>query len=248
MRVAALYDIHGNVPALEAVLDDVRRERVDQIVLGGDVFPGPMAVEALELLLSLDVPARFLRGNGDRAVLELAESGETTALPDSYRPTAQWVAEQLTPPHRRVIAGWPDTIRMQIEGIGDVLFCHATPRNDRDIFTRLTDEVRLVPIFVPTAAALVVCGHTHMQFDRRIGGVRVVNAGSVGMPFGDPGAYWLLLSPNVRLMRTDYDLALAAERIRATAYPQASEFASGSVLQPPSEEKMLEVFAAVEVK
>ena len=248
MRVAALYDIHGNLPALEAVLDDVRRERVDQIVVGGDVFPGPMAAEALELLLSLDVPARFLRGNGDRAVLELAESGETTALPDSYRPTARWVADQMTLAHRRVIAGWPDTMRMQIEGIGDVLFCHATPRNDRDIFTRLTDEERLVPMFAPTAAALVVCGHTHMQFDRRVGGVRVVNAGSVGMPFGEPGAYWLLLAPNVRLMRTDYDLALAAERIRATAYPQASEFAYGSVLQPPSEEKMLEVFAAVEVK
>jgi putative phosphoesterase len=247
MRVAALYDTHGNLPALEAVLEHVRAERVDQIVVGGDVFPGPMAVEALELLLSLDMPVRCLRGNGDRAVLELAESGETTALPESYRPTARWVADQLTPAHRRVIAGWPGTIRLEIDDIGEVLFCHATPRNDRDIFTRLTDEERLVPIFAPTAAALVVCGHTHMQFDRSVAGVRVVNAGSVGMPFGEPGAYWLLLGPGVSLRRTAYDTEAAADRIRATQYPQSEAFASHNILQPPTEHAMLEVFSASEL-
>ena len=246
-RVAALYDIHGNLPALEAVLEDVARERVDQIVVGGDVFPGPMAAEALERLMTLPVPVRFLRGNGDRAVLELAESGATTALPESYMPTARWVAGQLTVRHRRAIGEWPNTIRMQIEGVGDVLFCHATPRNDRDIFTRLTHEARLVPIFAPTAADVVVCGHTHMQFDRTVAGARVVNAGSVGMPFGEPGGYWLLLGPAVSLRRTDYDLQTAAERIRATQYPQAEAFASHNVLQPSTEQAMLEAFAASEV-
>ena len=95
---------------------------------------------------------------------------------------------------------------------------------------------------------LVVCGHTHMQFDRTIGGVRVVNAGSVGMPFGEPGAYWLLLGPNIQFQRTTYDLAKAAERIRATNYPQAQDFAARNVLQPPSETEMLEAFSKVELR
>jgi hypothetical protein len=87
-----------------------------------------------------------------------------------------------------------------------------------------------------------------MQFDRVVGRVRVVNAGSVGMPFGEPGAYWLLLGPKVELRRTAYDLEEAASRIRATAYPQAEAFAAGSVLAPPSEAVILASFASAELK
>jgi predicted phosphodiesterase len=129
-----------------------------------------------------------------------------------------------------------------------VLLCHATPRDDNEIFTRLTEEERLSPIFEGLNVALVVCGHTHMQFDRMVGSIRVVNAGSVGMPFGEPGADWLLLNPDVQLRHTPYDLKKAAERIRKTDYPQAQEFAANHVLQPPSEEKMLEAFARAELR
>jgi hypothetical protein len=87
-----------------------------------------------------------------------------------------------------------------------------------------------------------------MQFDRTVGRVRVVNAGSVGMPFGEPGAYWLLLGPDVQLRHTPYALVSAAERIRATSYPQAEEFAAQNVLQPPSERQMLEAFARAELR
>jgi hypothetical protein len=87
-----------------------------------------------------------------------------------------------------------------------------------------------------------------MQFDRMIGKTRVVNAGSVGMPFGAPGAYWLLLGPEVQLRHTPYDLEKAAERIRATSYPQAEDFAARNVLQPPSEKEMLQAFRKAELK
>src|SRR6266699_1406966 len=113
---------------------------------------------------------------------------------------------------------------------------------------RLTAEDRLLPLFEPLQVSMLVCGHTHMQFDRMIGGTRVVNAGSVGMPFGEPGAYWLLLGPDVQLRRTLYDFTQAAEHIRGTEYPQAEDFAVQSVLTPPSEEKMLEAFTSVELK
>jgi predicted phosphodiesterase len=247
-RIAALYDVHGNLPALEAVLEDVRRAGVDQVVVGGDVFPGPMAGETLACLLDLEIPTRFIQGNGDREVLAVAAGEGTETIPEYYRATMRWMAEQLDPQHRRVMASWPKTARLPIEGLGEVLFCHATPRSDVEIFTRRTPEDRLLPVFEGLGGSLVVCGHTHMQFDRTVGDVRVVNAGSVGMPFGDPGAYWLLLGEGVRLRKTDYDLVRAAERIRATGYPQADEFAARNVLRPPSEREILEMFARAELK
>jgi putative phosphoesterase len=242
MRVAAIYDIHGNLPALEAVLQDICQAGVDRIVVGGDVLPGPMPCETLTFLGSLDIPVQFIQGNGDREVLAQRAGMESGTLPEQVREVMRWTARQLQPEHERWLASWPATLRIEIGGLGEVLFCHATPRNDTEIFTRITPEESLLPVFGGLDTPLVICGHTHMQFDRRIGGVRVVNAGSVGMPFGEPGADWLLLGPDVELRHTPYDLAEAAERIRGTEYPQAREFAANNVLRPPSERDMLERF------
>ena len=242
-RVAALYDIHGNLPALEAVLRDVRAAGVAHLVVGGDVLPGPMPRESLERLFDLDIPVQFIVGNGDREVIT-----PTGTLPAAYLESMRWNAGQLSAEDVRRIAAWPPTLRMQIDGVGEVFFCHATPRNDVEIFTRLTPDEPLLPIFGELGVALAVCGHTHMQFDRTIGTVRVVNAGSVGMPFGEPGAYWLLLGPDVQLRRTSYDLEAAAARVRATKYPTADEFAARNVLQPPSEQDILAVFANAGLK
>ena len=248
MRVAAIYDIHANLPALEAVLQDIRQAGVDQVVVGGDVLPGPMPNETMACLLNLDVPMQFIQGNGDRVVLAQMRGTESSEVPEQFREGVRWVAGQLHPEHERLLAGWPKTCRVEIRGLGEALFCHATPRNDTEIFTRLTREDRLLPVFEGLNVPVVVCGHTHMQFDRMIGRTRVLNAGSVGMPFGEPGAYWLLLGPDIQLRHTPYDLAKAAGRIRDTKYPQAHQFAAGNVLRPPSEEKSLEAFSRVELK
>jgi predicted phosphodiesterase len=259
MRVAVLYDIHGNLPALEAVLQEVRQVDVDQIVVGGDVVPGPMPRETLRRLLDLDLPAHFIYGNGELAMLAQmagARSGSVTYWgttsgarpPESIVEIYRWTAAQLQPELEPVLARWPKTLQLEIDGLGQVLFCHGTPRSETEGFTRLTAEDRLLPLFEPLGVPVVVCGHTHMQFDRRVGGTRVVNAGSVGMPFGEPGAYWLLLGPDVELRRTLYDFHQAAERIRGTEYPQAEDFAAQSVLTPPSEETMLEVFRPFELR
>ena len=247
MITAALYDVHGNLPALEAVLADVRRAGVEQIVVGGDVLPGPMARESLDLLLSLDIPVQYIHGNGDREVLAHLRGQEMTTVPEQYREPLRWCAAQLLPEHEAELASWPAMTSLEVEGIGEVAFCHATPRNDVEIFTRFTPEARLLPIFEPLYVALVICGHTHMQFDRMIGGTRVVNAGSVGMPFGQPGAYWLLLGPSVDLRCTTYDFAQAAERIRRTAYPAAESFAAMGVVQPLSEQVILEKYSHIEL-
>ncbi|MFL6260145.1 MAG: metallophosphoesterase family protein [Thermoanaerobaculia bacterium] len=247
MRVAALYDVHGNLPALEAVLAEVRRTGVDLVVIGGDVLPGPMPRETLDALLDLDIPARFLVGNGEAAVLA-EKAGAEVALPEAVREALRWTAEQLLPAHEVWLAGWPGILRVEIPGLGEVLFCHATPRSDTEIFTRLTPEDRVAPAFAGIDVPLAVCGHTHMQFDRTVGAIRIVNAGSVGMPFGRPGADWLLLGPGVDFRHTDYDLRRAAARIRATSYPQAQEFADRDVLSPRSESETLELFAKAEMR
>ncbi len=248
MLVAALYDIHANLPALEAVLQDIRQAEVDQIVVGGDVVTGPMPRETLTYLLELDIPVQFIYGNCEREVLAQMAGADTSNVPEKYRAIDRWVAQQLYPEYEPLLASWPLTLRVEIDGLGEVLFCHATPRNDTEIFTRLTPEDRLLPVFEGLDVSVVVCGHTHAQFDRTIGKIRVVNAGSVGSPYGKPGAYWLLLGPGVQFRHTLYDLTKAAERIRHTSYPQAHEFAADNVLQPPSEEAMLAMFTPAELK
>jgi putative phosphoesterase len=246
MRIAALYDIHGNLTALDSVLDEVRREGVEQIVVGGDVLPGPLARECLDRLLALDVPVAFICGNGDRDVLAWIRN-EPSNVPAKHRRATGWIAERLPAEHVRFIENWPATYRVPPSGQCRILFCHATPRNDTEIFTRLTVEAKLRPVFQDADAPLVVCGHTHMQFDRMVGDVRVVNAGSVGMPFGEPVACWLLLAPQVELRQTPYDLPMATEAICATTYPDSAEFVEQYILHPPSEEQMLEVFARAEL-
>jgi len=248
MLIAALYDIHGNLPALDAVLEEVRQAGVDRVVVGGDVVPGPMPRDTIARLLTLDLPVDFIRGNGDREVLARMRGIETGAVPEAFREVIRWSGEQMGPEYEALLDSWPLTVRFPITGSGEVLFCHATPRNDTEIFTRRTPDDRLLPIFGGLDVPLVVCGHTHMQFDRTVGRTRVVNAGSVGMPFGEPGAYWLLLGPDVQLRRTRYDLERAAERIRASSYPQAENFAAENVLRPPTEEETLNAFAHAELK
>jgi predicted phosphodiesterase len=253
MRVAALYDIHANLPALEAVLEEVRRAHVDRIVVGGDAVPGPMPRETLTCLVNLDMPVEFIYGNGELAMLAEMRAtddpatvtywGTTTGEPLlEHRPPVRWTAQQISD-YQQLLSSWPKTLNLDIGGFGKVLFCHATPRSEVECFTRLTPEARLLPVFEGVEADVVVCGHTHMQFDRMIGKVRVVNAGSVGMPFQQPpGAYWLMLGPDVELQRTEYDLSSAAARVRATKFPKADEFAARNILQSPSEAEMLAAF------
>jgi putative phosphoesterase len=246
MRVAALYDIHGNLPALEAVLHEVRHIGVDRIVVGGDVVSGPMPRETLHTLLNVNIPIHFIKGNSESEVLACRAGRETGNITDPLRLAGlRWSAAQLSPEDEQVIAQWPLTLHMAIDGLGEVLFCHGTPRSEWERFTRLTPETVLLPIFEGVSAQIVVCGHTHMQFDRRVGNIRVVNAGSIGAPYGEPGAYWLLLGQDVEFRHTRYDLDAAAERIRATAYPIAEEFAARTLLKPPSEAEMLAIFAKV---
>jgi len=243
MKVAALYDIHGNLPALEAVLEEIDVIQPDRILLGGDGVFGPFPRATLERLLSMGDKAVFIRGNCDReAVAAFDDLPLDPSLPEEIRAVTIWSAKQLERNQRDFLAGLQERVVLDIDGVGEVLFCHGSPRSDEEIITSATPVARLEEILADVRPSVVVCGHTHMQFDRVINGTRLVNAGSVGMPYGGTGAYWLLLGPEIMLRRTPYDLERAAARIRASSYPAAQDFVDNNVLHPPSEAEAIELF------
>jgi predicted phosphodiesterase len=211
VRVAALYDIHGNLPALEAVLEEVGKETVDAIVVGGDVLWGPLQSECLAELRRAG--ALFLAGNCEREVLG--------AVGDSSR----WCREQLAPEEVEFVAAWPGTLRLDVDGLGSALFCHATPYSDDENLTRVTPDDDVASALSGVEADIVVCGHTHVQLDRHVpGSPRLVNAGSVGLPYqGEPGAFWALLGAGVELRRTTYDVESALASLSATGFPSGSD-------------------------
>jgi putative phosphoesterase len=203
VRVAALYDIHGNLPALEVVLADVDRLGADVIVVGGDVAAGPMPAGTMQALHGLGERARWIRGNADREPV----------------PAGDWLATHLSEGERAFLRHLPERVSLDVNGLGPVAFCHATPRSDEEIVTSATPEELLGAAFADVEERVVVCGHTHVQYDRPAGRTRVVNAGSVGCPYEDePGAYWALLGPDVDLRRTPYDQEEAKERFRAAGF------------------------------
>ena len=245
MRVAAISDIHGNLPALEAVLREVERDRPDLMVFCGDVASGPMPAETIARLMTLE-GARFVRGNADRGLIEEFDGRPPSEMPG---PFAGWCARQITRQHRDFLASFEDTVAVDgVDGLGRVLFCHASPRNDTDIFTIETPDDRVRALISGAAADVVVCGHTHMQFDRMVDRIRIVNAGSVGMPYGEPGAYWAWLGPALTLRRTGYDREAAAARIRAKDWDNAETFATRNVLAAPSIAEAMEFMRTAEAK
>ncbi|MGH3028334.1 MAG: metallophosphoesterase family protein [Gaiellaceae bacterium] len=222
LRVAALYDLHGNLPALEAVLREVDREQVDKIVVGGDIAAGPFPRETVELVRSLG--ALCIRGNADW------REGEWGAH--------QWVWDQLD----AEAADWLRTLpgHAVLDGI---FFCHATPHSDIEIVTSATTHDRLAEVLAGVRENVVVAGHTHMQQDRRARRWRFVNPGSVGRPYEDqPGAYWAIVGDEVELRRTAYDFEAAAAATRASGHPRAYELAEENVLRVPSREEAIAAF------
>lgn len=225
MRVAALCDVHGNLPALEAVLADVASLEVDAIVCGGDVVFGPFPRECLERLI--DLGAVFVRGNADRVPADKTGSS--------------WVAERLDPLSLEFLHELPESVSLD-----GVLYCHGSPRSDEEILTRISPDERIRAALAGVEERLVVGGHTHVQYEREVDGVRLANAGSVGMPCeGRHGAFWALVDGlDVELRRTPYALEAATAVIRASGFPDAEDMCS-MLLDPKDPDEVSAHFESI---
>src|SRR3954452_24470038 len=148
MRIAALYDIHGNLPALEAVLAEVDVLALDAIVVGGDVATGPMPAETLPRLRRLAQRAPFAVGNADRELFAAVDAGatEADAGDDLIARFNAWTAQRLGPGDRDFLAGFEPLVRLEADDVGPVLFCHGSPRSDTELITAITPPERLGPM------------------------------------------------------------------------------------------------------
>jgi predicted phosphodiesterase len=223
VRVAALYDVHGNLPALEAALAAARERGADAVVFGGDLAWGPLPAETVAAIRAVD-GARHVRGNADREVAGALVDDEVTrhavaALGDE---ALAW------------LGALPEAQVVDVDGLGPVRFVHGSPRSDEETITAVTPDERVAEMLVGVAEPVVVCGHTHAQCDRVVGPTRVINAGSVGLPFGAPGAHWALLGPGVELVVTPYDTAAAGAAFLAAGGPEAADFAEHAAQPPPA--------------
>jgi putative phosphoesterase len=238
VRVAALYDVHGNLPALDAVLADPRCAAADVIVCGGDLVAGPLPAECLDRLERVGEPVRFLSGNCDREA----------ALPSGHEEWHEiiggWSAQRLGPARLERVRAWPLTVELDVPGLGKVLFCHATPSSDLTILTRITPADVVARELHGALADVVVCGHTHVQYDRPVADVRVVNAGSVGMPYeGSPDACWALLGDGgIELVSTEYDAAGALDILGDTGFPAFDDWFARTLRGEVSAEEATEAF------
>lgn len=220
-RVALLADLHGNLVALDAVLAEVDRLDVGRVVIAGDVAWGVQPAETVARVMALAGRVTVIQGNADR---EVADPG--TVEGDAFlRDSTAWCADQLTPDQCRWLGGLPLTATIRVDGMGGVLICHGSPRSDVEGMRPDTDPAPVQTWLANTREPVVVCGHTHVQFERTVGQHRIVNPGSVGLHYGASGAQWALLGPDVEFRTTAYDNERAAEFARHSGIHGAEDFA-----------------------
>ena len=234
MRVAALADVHGNAPALAAVLEEVEREAPDLVVFCGDLTWGSLPHETLALVRSLDTPTRFVCGNADRALRALRD-GEI----ERPTPRERWMLAHHREEDLAFLAGFEQTVSVVVDGLGATCFCHGSPRSDEECVTERTPAGRVREFMAGRDEKVVVTAHVHVQYDRTVDGVRLLCPGSVGLPYEDGlCAYWAMLGPEVELWRTEYDVEAAVALMRATDDPSVEQIVE-LMLTPPSTDDVI---------
>jgi predicted phosphodiesterase len=242
VRVAALYDIHGMVEPLRAVLSELDHEQVDAIVIGGDAISGPQPTETYELLRSIGTPLRWIRGNGERA---LGPDGSDAVIGEAEE-ALRFTASHFSEGERLELSALPKSVTLDLDGLGETLFCHASPRNDLDIVTPGTPEERFPVLLDGVAERVVVAGHTHMQLDRQVDRVRWINPGSVGMPYeGEVAAFWALLGPDVEMRRTPFDVQRSIEALLAGGWPDAESFVDENLRVAVDRDEVVALFEQI---
>jgi predicted phosphodiesterase len=226
-RLAVIGDVHGNAVAFAAVLEELRRDPPELVVVNGDLSWGPEPEETFVIADSLET-VLFVRGNAESELVEGTNSE-----------TGAWMVARHRPARLAQIATFVGSVAVQVEGVGRVFVCHGSPRGDQELVTQGTPEARMRGLLGGTTLDVLVTAHTHLQFERKVLGITSMNAGSVGLQYGGtPAAYWATIGPDVELRRTEYDVEEAVRRVRASGIPTADRIVQ-TLLEPPSTEEVI---------
>lgn len=212
-----ISDIHGMSTALEAVLAAEASDPSEVLIVAGDTAAGPQPNQVIDLLLQHTDRLLAISGNGDREIVEFHDDGTSA----STNPLLEQEARQTTDQNVAWLRALPKTVELELAGFGRVHVCHATPQNDMDIALVDSRLSRWDEVFVDLAenVSTVILGHTHMPFQRLVDRRRVINPGSVGMPFGGAGAHWVRLRADgvIETHVTPVDVERALASLAATS-------------------------------
>lgn len=243
-RIAVLSDTHGVLSCLDAVLAEPDVESADTVVVTGDIAAGPQPTQVLDRLLELGDRVRLVRGNADRDLVTAARGGQP---PEGTPPVDLWAAAQLSDAHVELLAGLEHPVTLDLDGVGEVLFCHGTPRDDNEVVLVDTRPSRWAEVLkdVPDTVKIVCCGHTHVPFARLMDRRWIINSGSTGMPYGSTGVPWALLdSRGIQLRSTAIEPRhVAASIVSGSEFPAVEDWVQTYVLAPPSDLDALLAFA-----
>jgi predicted phosphodiesterase len=231
MRIALLADLHGNLLALEAVLAALAREGVEQIVCLGDVAAtGPQPRETLQRLRALGCPV--VMGNADAWLLDPPAVASDDPATRRSEEIDRWCAAQLGPQELAFMRGFQPTVSLPLDGAGELLCFHGSPRSYDDILHATTPVEELAPLLAEhVAAVLLAGGHTHERLYRRLGAQTLINPGSVGLPLDPPWAEYAIVSAedsglSVDFRRVRFDLDAVVDSIAASGMPHADWLAA----------------------
>ena len=227
MLIAFFSDIHGNLPALKAVVADAKARGAIEIICAGDIVGyGPFPSEVCDYLVENNVES--ITGNYDCKVLDVLEQGKSavSGLPKKKQELLFWTAKNISKNAKEFLTALPESLMQDLPSGQNLVVVHGSPAsNDDAIYSSITSR-GLAAKLVETHPDILVCGHTHIPFIKRIGGILVVNCGSAGQPVdGDPRPSYALLSVDAKtshghIIRFEYDVEATVAVLKKTSLPK----------------------------
>ena len=210
-RLAILSDMHGNLPALEAVLSDLSQFKIDRVIVPGDVINwGPFSAQVVDRVAREGWAV--IRGNNEFYLLDYDTPRAPEAWTDrNHFSMLPWLAGQLNGRRHDIIATWPDTLHLRFPDAPPIRVVHGSPRSNREPIYPISAEADVEAMLAGVEETTVIAGHTHLAMDRCVGRWHILNPGSIGVPIdGRPGASYMLLEGNesgwhATIRRADFD-------------------------------------------
>jgi predicted phosphodiesterase len=236
-RIAVVSDVHGNVPAFAACLADIAAADVAGVAILGDLTWGPQPREILAMVAELGVPSWGIRGNAERAVIDMAAGTRPTEVA-----VDQWMIDEHGSDGVAVLAGFAASLSVDVGSIGRIRFCHGSPRSDIELLTPATSATLIAEVTLGVPERTIAHGHTHLQYQRSVGQHTVFGPGSVGIPYGTDGrtgARWAVASDAIELRVSSYDIEESIDIARRVGYPGLPNYEK-YLRTPPTLDELVE--------